>query len=253
MTSISGPGNSPIDLSQVKKLNLGAARKLSDKEIAELQKMKETFYSTPVNLDELKNHVSQKTYAEVQVNGQTVARLYNSGAAETSNATYGRVKDLPSMGEDEKSTGPELAQKRAEEIAKALGGTVVKSSTAVTQAQYLAAPPFEVKYKIDYAAMERDRAAATGQVATPKTQVETQQLGTAKEKSDGENAVDEFLDFTGKSWEERIRTMILRSLGLKEEDLAAMSSEDREKIEAKIKEKIEQEIEKETGVPVALG
>lgn len=251
MTSISGPGNYPIDLSKIKKLDIPASaiRKLSDEEIAQFQKITEMRYSKPANLDELKNHVSQKTYAEVKVNGQTVAKLYNSGASETSNATYARVKSLPSMGENEKSTGPELAQKRAEEIAKALGGTIVKSSTGVTQAQYLATPPFEVKNTIDYEAMERDRRTTEGRVATPQTQVDTQSLASAE--AAGKSAVDEFLDFTSKSWEEKVRAMILKTMGLKEEDLAAMDPADREKIEAKIKEKIEKEIEKKTGMPVS--
>lgn len=251
MTSIYGPGSYPIDLSKIKKLDipLGEVRKLSDQEIEKFQKIKEMLYSKPANLNELKDHVSQKIYAEVKVNGQTVAKLYNSGASETSNATYARVKNLPSMGENEKSTGPELAQKRAEEIAKALGGTVVKSSTAVTQAQYLATPPFEVKYTIDYEAMERDRRAAEGRVVTPQTQVDAQSL--ADDGAVGKSAVDEFLDFASKSWEEKVRAMILKTMGLKEEDLAAMDPADREKIEAKIKEKIEEEIEKKTGMPVS--
>jgi hypothetical protein len=250
MTSISGSGYR-IDLSQTKALDISSAsvRKLTDEEKAKFEKIREMLYAKPANLDELKDHVSQKPYAQVVVNGKVVATLYNSGAAETSNATYARVKNLSSMGEEEKSTGPELAQKRAEEIAKALGGSVVKSDTAVTQSQYLSTPAFQVKYEIDYAAMERDRAAVTGQVSTPKTTLDAQSL--ASEDSTGKSVVDEFLDFTGKSWQDKVRTMILKSMGLKEEDLAAMSPEDREKIEARIKEKIKEEVEKKTGVAVS--
>lgn len=235
-----------VDITTLKKLDLQLTpRKLSDKELAEFQKLREMAYSKPTNLDDLKNHVSQKIYAEVKVNGVTVATLYNSGVSMTSNATHGKVAGLPSMGENEKSTGPELAQKRAEQIAKALGGTIVKSPTAVTQAQYLSTPAFQIKYEVDYEAMN----AALGRVATPQTTVDTQNL--ALDEASGKSVVDEFLDFTGKSWEEKVRAMILKSMGLKEEDLAAMSAEDREKIEAKIKEKIEAEIEKKTGMDVA--
>lgn len=247
MTSISGAGYR-IDLSQVKQFDMTSAsvRKLTDEEKAKFEKIREMMYAKPTNLDELKNHVSQKSYAQVVVDGKVVATLYNSGAAETSNATYARVKNLSSMGEDEKSTGPELAHKRAEQIAKALGGKIVKSDTAVTQAEYLSTPPFKVQYEIDYAAMERDRAAVTGQVSTPQTQLDAQSL--AGDETAGKSAVDEFLDFSSKSWEEKVRIMILKSMGLKEEDLAAMYPAEREKIEAKIKEKIEDEIEKKTGM-----
>ncbi len=250
MTSLSSIGSYSIDISRVKKLDQleGAVRQASDVEKARFQKIKEMMYSRPTNLDELKNHVSQKVYAEVKVNGQVVATLYNSGSSMTSNAVGARIQNLPSMGESEKSTGPELAQKRAEEIAKALGGTIVKSNTAVTQAQYRATPPFEVKYKIDYAAMERDRIAALGQVSTPQTKVDTQTLSSSE--ATGKSVEEEFLAFTSMSWEEKVRAMILQSMGLKEEDLAAMSAEDLEKIEQKIREKIEAEVEKKTGMPV---
>lgn len=251
MTSISSP-TYRIDLSQGRRLDIPSSslRKMSDQEIAKFEKMREMAYTKPVNLDELKNHVSQKLYAEVKVNGQTVAKLYNSGAAETSNATYARIKNLRSMGEDEKSTGPELAMKRAEDIAKALGGTIVKSGTAVTQTQYLATPAFEVKYTTDYAAMERDRAAALGQILTPKTQTDTQLA--AAEEAQGKSAADTFLEFNEKSWEEKIRAMMLGDMGLDEESLAALTPEERAKIEAKIREKIEAEVEKKTGVPVSI-
>lgn len=250
MSSITGAGYS-IDLSKIKQFDItsAAVRKLTDEEKAKFEKIREMAYAQPSNLDELKNHVSQKPYAEVVVDGKVVATLYNSGAAETSNATYGRVKNLVSMGESEQSTGPELAQKRAEEIAKALGGEVVRKDTAVTQAEYLATPAFQVKYKIDYTAMERDRAAATGQVSTPQTLADAQALGEGG-SADEMSAADAFLDFTSKSWEERMRVMILNSMGLKEEDLANMTPEELEKIEARIKEKIEDEIEKKTGMNV---
>ena len=250
MTTISGSGYR-IDLSQIKQLDISSAsvRKLTDDEKAKFEKIREMLYAKPANLDELKNHVSQKPYAQVVVDGKVVATLYNGGSAETSNATYARIKDLSSMGEDEKSTGPELAQKRAEQIAKALGGSIVKSDTAVTQAQYLSTPPFQIKYEIDYAAMERDRATVTGQVSTPQTTLDAQSL--ASDEAKGKSVVDEFLDFTGKSWEEKVRAMILKSMGLKEEDLAAMTPDDREKIEARIKEKIKEEVEKKTGVAVS--
>lgn len=236
-------GKSPIDISQVKKLNIdpSSVRKLTDKEKAQFEKIHEMAYARPTNLDELKNHVSQKIYAEVKVNGQTIATVYNGGSSMTSNALGGKINKIIEQ-LDSKLTGPDGAQERAEAIAKAFGGTVVKAKTAVTQAQYLSTPTFTVKYEVDYEAMN----AALGRVATPQTAVDTQSLDI-DEPSD-KSVVDEFLDFTEMSWKEKVRAMILKTMGLKEEDLAAMSAENREKIEAKIKEKIEEQIEKKTGM-----
>lgn len=73
-------------------------------------------------------------YAKVIVNGEVVATLYKGGSAITSNATYGRVKNLPSMTEAETLVGPALAQKRADEIAAALGGRVELVTSAPSQA-----------------------------------------------------------------------------------------------------------------------
>jgi hypothetical protein len=246
------PISHSLDISQLKQLDTGSLklRKLSDKDMAALEKMREMVYAKPTNLHELKNHISQKTYAEVVVDGKIVATLYNGGMAQSSNAIGGRIQNLPSMGAGETATGPELAQKRAEEIARALGGTIRKASTAATQAQYLAASPFKVEYQVDYEAMERDRRAALGSVTTPQTQVDTQILGEsgADQQKTGQSAADRFLEFTSLSWDEKMYALILESMGLTQEELDAMSIEDREEIEAKIREKIEEEIEKKTGI-----
>jgi hypothetical protein len=69
-------------------------------------------------------------YAEIKVNGKTVAKVFNSGSTETPNSLAGRI-DLTDDGQ-----GPSLAQIRAEEIAKALGGKIVKADTAQTQSEW---------------------------------------------------------------------------------------------------------------------
>ncbi len=244
------PGTQPIDLSNVKKLDISLmdVRKLSDEEMAKVRELSEMPYMKISNLDELKNHVSQQVYAEVKVNGQTIATIYNGGTSMTSNAMGGKINDI--INElDSKLSGPEGAQERAEAIAKAFGGEVVMADTAVTQAEYMATPPFIPEYEVDYEAIERDLAAARGQLATPQTQTDTQNLAQADNlKEAGEQAKADFLSFMDKSWEEKIRAMILNSMGIEEEDLQNMSAEEREKIEAKIKEKIEEEIEKKTGM-----
>lgn len=103
----------------------------------------------------------------------------------------------------------------------------------------------------DYSSLEKDRARVEGSVATPQTKLAAQTIGSedaAPLAAETPSAADEFLDFTAKSWEERMRVMILKSMGLTEDDVNAMSAEEREKLEAKIKEKIDEEIEKKTGM-----
>jgi hypothetical protein len=89
-------------------------------------------------------------YAQVVVNGKVVATLSNSGSAAMSNALGGQLGGSL----DNDGTGPALAQRRAEQIAKALGGKVVKSSSAMTSSQWAnRAPP---QTYVDFAAMAAD-------------------------------------------------------------------------------------------------
>lgn len=242
-----------IDLAKLQKLDVSGKdiRQLTEAEKAEFRTIQEMAYTRPVNLE---NHPSQKLYAEVIVNGQSVAKLYNSGAMETSNAMYGRISKLPSV-KDPQGTGPVLAQERAEELARALGGKVVSSSTALTAAEWGKVPP--VEFKVDYEAMERDRKAILERGETARTNFTTQVIAqsdsTELEESPAEekSVVDEFLEFAEKSYEEKMYDLILRRLGLTEEDLKAMTPEQRAEIEEKIRAMVKAEIEKETGVMVA--
>jgi hypothetical protein len=70
-------------------------------------------------------------YAEIKVGGKTVATIYNSGGTETTNALGKKVKLSDGQ-------GPELAQKRAEELAAASGGKIVKANSAISHAQWSA-------------------------------------------------------------------------------------------------------------------
>lgn len=74
----------------------------------------------------LVNGSLDSVYAEVTVDGQAVAKIYNSGAAEFLGGAT--VRDLI-----EDAAGPSLAQKRTDQIAKALGGTVAKGAFAMPQ------------------------------------------------------------------------------------------------------------------------
>jgi hypothetical protein len=62
-----------------------------------------------------------------------------------------------------------------------------------------------------------------------------------------ENVREEFLSYARMSPMERMRTSILKSMNLSENDLNAMSADARKKVEEKIEELIKQEIEKDLG------
>lgn len=72
-------------------------------------------------------------YANVVVNGKVVASLSNSGCCAIADG-YGGPGMVDAL--DLPGTGPKLSQQRAEIIAKALGGTVEKLSTAQTPEQW---------------------------------------------------------------------------------------------------------------------
>lgn len=164
--------SSPINISQLKLLPMPAMRKLSDSEISAQRAAMEAMYSRPVGPPD---NAPENLYAQVKVNGKVVATLYNSGCSETSNAVGGQLQDLLM---NPQGSGPQLAQTRAEQIAAALGGTVVKASTAQTQAQWEARPPRQ--FYIDYAAMAADQR-LQNQAMAARSQVATQLLAQAQD------------------------------------------------------------------------
>ncbi|EPY03537.1 hypothetical protein [Magnetospirillum fulvum] len=130
----------PIDMSTVKAVKL-EGQDLIDfyrqtKEIIEQQ------YTVPTQTG------GYGEYAQVEVNGKKVATLTNEGYAETSENLAGLNLETDAIG------GPQLAQRRADQIAKALGGTVVLSPSAMTQTQWQNRPAQTVS--IDFNAMKRD-------------------------------------------------------------------------------------------------
>lgn len=94
-------------------------------------------------------HPSNQPYANVVVNGKIVATVDNQGGAATFAGYRGTLQRLPNQGD-----GPQLAQARAEYLARQSGGQVVKTATAIDQATYQALPP--LKFKINYEAMQTD-------------------------------------------------------------------------------------------------
>lgn len=244
-----------IPLTQVQKLDIPAhsIRQATDEEKATIQSLMSAQSKPMPKPEQADNHASN-TYATVKVKGKVVATLYNSGAAETSNANYGKVKNLPSMGEAEKLTGPALAEKRAAEIAATLGGSVEKASTALNQAQWQSRRT-TTQSANDYSALD-----AAINSATAKTRFETQAIAqdetvdisddiSSDESSMAERAKKEFLEFMDQTTEEKYLDLILKEMGITKEELAAMPPEERMEIMEKIKERIKEKTEKEAGIP----
>lgn len=115
-----------------------------------------TQYSEP----DLSNYGGSKPYATINVGGQVVATIDNQGVVQTqSNSLGSKLKDIL-IGDVNGTNGPDLAQTRAEQIAKMLGGKVTKASTAMTQSQFNLLPSTETKVTVDYDAVVSDPAYA---------------------------------------------------------------------------------------------
>lgn len=118
-------------------------------------------------------------------------------------------------------------------------------------------PPVQTESDADDAmARENERQAVDARKETVKLLVQTQIAMAANDEEAafgdmaGEqaapSAVDEFLEFASKTTEEKMRAMILQGMGVTEEEVAAMSPEDRAKIEEKIRERIQESFKEET-------
>lgn len=77
--------------------------------------------------------------------------------------------------------------------------------------------------------------------ATPKPE-ETEGTGPLS-AAPAKSARDEFLDYARMSPAEKMRAAMLARLGLKEEDVKAMSAEDRKAVEDKIAKMIKEQVE----------
>jgi hypothetical protein len=138
-STAAGNANQGIPVSAVKKLDTSGLKVISVKDNPELrdrmakmwldmQAAKSTFAT------EVPDNAPQNIYATVKVDGKIVATLYNAGSSAMTNDAAGKLgnlQDPPSL-----SGGPDLAQWRAEHIAKAVGGTIEKASTAITQSAW---------------------------------------------------------------------------------------------------------------------
>jgi hypothetical protein len=128
-----------IPVSAVKAVDLSGLKAVSIKDNPELRdRMAESWLRKKAAdarvLTDVPDNAPQNIYATVKVNGKVVATLYNGGSSAMTNDAAGKVGDLqdpPAL-----NGGPDLAQWRAEHIAKAVGGTVEKASTAITQSAW---------------------------------------------------------------------------------------------------------------------
>jgi hypothetical protein len=277
--SLNNPHVKEIDLSKVKPIH---AAELDEKSYQNFVNSMESFLESSYYIENTTaGHPAYEAYARVEVNGKAVAKLDNNGFTESSN---GAVHKLLSD-EDSPLRGPALAQDRAERIAQELGGEVVKSSSALTQAEFSAMPQLrlEVDYKSlradpSYEQLQKTKQARTlflaqqiGQdlearaiqvekvagrdnthntLAVASAASDDQQGIMSEERSD---AVSEFLDYMSKTPEERFRAALLAEEGLTEEQYAALPPEQKIEIEEKIRDKIEDRVEEAVGENLAQG
>jgi hypothetical protein len=120
-----------LDTSGLKFISVEDNSKLRDRMAAiwlEMQAAKSAFAT------DVPDNAPQNIYATVKVNGKVVATLYNGGSSAMTNdaaAKAGNLQDPPGL-----NGGPDLAQWRAEHIAKAVGGTIEKAPTAIVQSAW---------------------------------------------------------------------------------------------------------------------
>lgn len=127
-----------IPVSGLKKLDDSGLKKVSLDDLPEVRDQMATSWLDRKAAElrfatEVPDNAPQNIYATVKVKGKVVATLYNGGSSAMTNdaaAKVGDLQDPPGLG------GPNLAQSRAERIAKAVGGTIEKAPTAITQSEF---------------------------------------------------------------------------------------------------------------------
>lgn len=107
-------------------------------------------------MPDLSDYPAIQPYASIIVDGKVVATVDNQGGVSTDGPLGDKLREI--MVDNVNGTnGPDLAQARAEQIARLIGGDIVKSDTAMTQADFNALPPFEApRPTVNYTAMIAD-------------------------------------------------------------------------------------------------
>ena len=138
-STTAGNAKQGIPVSAVKKLDTSGLKVISVKDNPELRDRMATMWlemqaAKSTFATDVPDNAPQNIYATVKVNGKVVATLYNGGSSAMTNEAAGKVgslQDPPGL-----SGGPDLAQWRAEHIAKAVGGTIETAPTAITQSAW---------------------------------------------------------------------------------------------------------------------
>lgn len=188
-----------------------------------------------------------QVYGVVKVGGQVVATLYNSGAAETSNALGSRF--AAGFAKDT-LVGPSLAADRAERLATALGGVVEKASTALGQSTWQS---WKANRDSQLAAFYADKSTQIDAQSYASTSLDSAESVTDSSEATASNAFDDFRKFLNMTPEQRMRMQILASMGLTEEQVQAMPPEQQKKVEDEIKLRIKEQIRQATGIDATNG
>jgi hypothetical protein len=175
-----------IPVSALKKLDTSELKIISVNDNPELRDLMATNWlkmqaAQSAFATDIPDNAPQNIYATVKVNGKIVATLYNAGSSAMTNDAAGKVGNLQDplgLG------GPDLAQWRAEYIAEAVGGTIEKAPTAITQSEWTPRQTISTNYtraQLDAAfqAMMAEGQKATAQrLAGYSTQREASGLST---------------------------------------------------------------------------
>jgi hypothetical protein len=181
-----GNATQEIPVSALKKLDTSRLKIISVNDNPELRDLMATNWlkmqaAQSAFATDIPDNAPQNIYATVKVNGKIVATLYNAGSSAMTNDAAGKVGNLQDplgLG------GPDLAQWRAEYIAEAVGGTIEKAPTAITQSEWTPRQTISTNYtraQLDAAfqAMMAEGQKATAQrLAGYSTQREASGLST---------------------------------------------------------------------------
>lgn len=275
--SLSDPNIREIDMSKLKRVHLSEMQ--DDEMFDHIMDMQERFLESQyTTMPDTTNSPRYAEYASVSVNGQIVAQIDNYGGASSSNKYGSKIQAAISEADREhrgKTSGPDIAQLRAEKIAKALGGKVNIADSALTQSEFNAAP--EARASVDYEALRKDPAYETlQQTKRARTLYLAQEMGqndnvstnssgsqagamamaVAVTNTEGENAAhadtktaeDEFKEYMDMTPEERYLAALLAKYDLTKEEFDALPLEEQEKIMAEVKQDVIESVEEKTGV-----
>jgi hypothetical protein len=246
----------PLDMSKLKPVQLTGEALQSH--LARMEKLLEARHQ---QLPDLSGHPAYQDYATVEVNGQVVATIDNHGFTTTSNSVGARIgRLLP--GDVNGQTGPVLAQARADIIAKALGGKVVKSASALTQAQFNGLPQPTATVDVEamradplFAALEKSKQAASAfaaqQIAQEGSQEGTRDAGAAEDAEGGSPAVRAFLEYMAKTPEERYFETFLTAKGMTQEEFDALPAEEKRALLKDFEAYVKQSVENDSAEKVA--